>query len=316
MHSEDFDYNLLAVFDAMLAERNVTRAAERLGLTQSAMSHALNRLRTYFDDPLFVKTPEGMTPTAKAEMLAEPVLDVMTGIRQRVLAQASFDAARARRTFTLCMSDMGELVFLPPLLRRFRQIAPHCNLRSLQASPPQTGALLASGEADLALGTMRTAPDTLYQQRLFMHGFATIVSARNRAVGDVLSREEFERYPHITVSHAGRETAYDAEYEAHGLRRRVLVYSPHFLAVPLLMDQEPQLIATVPDELANVFERYGVIRRVTPPVQLPSFALSQYWHPRFHHDPAIVWLRQVVKETFDRYPEFPGEDGEVCGASA
>lgn len=309
MHTEAFDYNLLAVFDAMLRERSVTRAAGQLGLTQSAMSHALNRLREYFDDPLFVKTAQGMTPTTKAEGLAGPILEVMTAMRTRVLPQASFDPATMARTFTLCMTDMGELVFLPPLMQRLRAIAPHCSLRTLQVPIPQIETLLASGEADLVLGSVRTAPESLFQQQLFMHGFVTIVSSRNTTVGDTLSVEEFEGMPHIAVSLAGRSSPpYDAAFESHGLRRRIYLQTPHFLSVPLLMDQQPDLIATVPEELANVFSRYGIVRAVKPPVQLPPFALSQYWHPRFHHDPAIVWLRQLVKQTFDRYPLFDSPD--------
>ncbi|MCY1211500.1 Nodulation protein D 2 [compost metagenome] len=306
VHNAPFDYNLLAVFDAMLRERNVTRAAEQLGLTQSAMSHALNRLRSYFHDPLFVKTAHGMTPTTKAEGLAGPILDVMTTMQTRVLPQSSFDPATMQRTFTLCMTDMGELVFLPPLMQRLRAIAPRCSLRTLQVPMPQIEALLASGEADLVLGSVRTAPVALFQQQLFMHGFVTIVSSRNQTVGDTLTVEQFETMPHIAVSLAGRSSpAYDAAFESHGLKRRVYVYTPHFLSVPLLMDREPDLIATVPEELANVFSRYGVVRVVKPPVALPPFALSQYWHPRFHHDPAIVWLRQLVKQTFDQYPAIP-----------
>ncbi|MBP0625072.1 LysR family transcriptional regulator [Cupriavidus sp. LEh25] len=304
MHSDTFDYNLLTVFDAMLRERSVTRAAAQLGLTQSAMSHALNRLRDYFDDPLFVKTPAGMTPTIKAEALAGTVLEVMTAVRTRVLPQASFDPVSLRRTFTLCMTDMGELVFLPPLIRRLRKEAPHCNLRTLQVPIPQIEALLASGDADLLLGSVQTAPESLFQQQLFMHRFVTIVSKKNKRVRDTLTIEQFESMPQISVSLAGRSSpAYDAAFERHGVKRNVYLHTPHFLSIPLLMDQEPDLIATVPEELANVFRQYGIVRVVKPPVSLPPYALSQYWHPRFHHDPAIVWLRQLVKLTFDRYPE-------------
>lgn len=304
MHTDAFDYNLLTVFDAMLRERSVTRAAAQLGLTQSAMSHALNRLREFFDDPLFVKTAAGMTPTIKAEALSETVLDVMTAMRTRVLPQASFDPATMQRTFTLCMTDMGELVFLPPLMKRLRVVAPHCKLRTLQVPVPQIEGLLASGDADLLLGSVQTAPESLFRQQLFMHGFVTIVSTKNRQVRDALTIEQFESMPHVTVSLAGRTSpSYDAAFESHGLRRNIYLHTPHFLSIPLLMEQQPDLIATVPEELANVFSRYGIVRVVKPPVVLPPYALSQYWHPRFHHDPAIVWLRQLVKQTFDRYPD-------------
>ena len=120
MHMNDLDLNLLIVMDAMLRERNVSKAAERIGLTQSAMSHALNRLRQYFDDPLFIKTGQAMEPTPKAIALQAAVVDVMGAVRQRILSEAHFDPATAKREFTLCVTDMGEIVFVPVILALIR----------------------------------------------------------------------------------------------------------------------------------------------------------------------------------------------------
>ena len=298
------DLNLLTIFDALLREQSVTRAAESLGVTQSAISHALNRLRDYFDDPLFVKAPEGMVPTRKAEALRAAVVDVVAAIRQRILSEAAFDPATSRRAFTLCMTDMGELVFLPPLLKQLRALAPHCRVRTLQVPSEQIEGLLAAGEADLALGSIRTAPEGLYRQRLFMHSLVTIVSARNRDVGQRLTLRQFEQMSHVVVSLAGRHgDAYDSAIEEQGIKRTVFLATPHFLTVPLLLEQEPDLIATVPLELANVFQRYGTVRVVRGPVELAPYALNQHWHPRFHHDPAVIWIRELVKRTFEGYPD-------------
>lgn len=298
------DLNLLTTFDALLRERSVTRAAEALGVTQSAVSHALTRLRAFFDDPLFVKAPEGMVPTRKAESLRPAVVDVVAAIRQRILSEAVFDPASARRTFTFCMTDMGELVFLPSLLDQFRTLAPGCSVRTLQVPVEQIEGLLSSGEADLALGSIQSAPDGLYRQRLFMHRLVTIVSVRNRTVGEHLTLEQFEQMPHVVVSLAGRQgEAYDSMLEEQGIKRTIFLTTPHFLAVPLLLEEQPELIATVPLELANVFRRHGTVRVLQPPVELPPYALNQHWHPRFHHDPAVVWIRELVKRTFEGYPE-------------
>lgn len=306
MHNEKLDLNLLAVFDGLLRERSVTRAAEQLGLSQSAMSHAVNRLRAFFDDPLFVKTGQGMLPTPKAESLAPTMLDLMATIRSQVLSQAQFDPAVARRAFTLCMTDMGELVFLPPLIKRLRKLAPHCTLRSRQVPVAQIEPLLASGEVDLVLGSLRAAPSGLFQQQLFMHRFVTLVSVKNTEVGDVMTLEQFQRMPQIVVTLAGRSSeAYDSAIEEQGITRHIFLSTPHFVVVPLLIDQHPDLIATVPQELGNVFAGYGSVRVLEPPMPLPSFALRQHWHPRFHQDPAILWLRELVKDTFDAYPRMP-----------
>src|SRR5471032_1043152 len=235
VHIRDLDLNLLVVFDALLRERSVTRAAVEIGLSQGAMSHALNRLRTFFEDPLFVKTPSGMTPTAKAELLGSTISEIMTALRQNVVSQARFDPATARRAFVLCMTDMGELVFLPPLIKRLRKAAPHCTLRSLQVPLEEIEATLAAGEADLALGSMHVAPEGLFQQQLFLYTFVTMVSVRNEAVGKTIKPTQFVRMPQIVVSLTGRASeAYDRAFDDYGIKRNIYLTTPHFLAVPHL----------------------------------------------------------------------------------
>ena len=306
-HIRDLDLNLLVLFDAMLRERSVTRAAAEVGLSQGAMSHALTRLRTFFEDPLFVRTATGMEPTRKATQLGVTITEVMTALRERVVSQASFDPATAQRMFVICMTDMGELVFLPPLVRRLREVAPHCSVRSVQVPLEDIEATLAAGDADLALGSVRAAPDGLYQQQLFQHTFVTMVSVHNKAIGRTISRAQFERAPQIVVSLTGRASAaYDSAFEEYGIKRNVFLTTPHFLVVPHLINAQPDLIATVPLELANVFAKLGTVRIFPPPVPLPPFALRQHLHPRFHDDSANMWLRRLIKQTFDNYPDIDG----------
>ena len=312
MHAPSLDLNLLLVFDALLREGSVTKAADALGLTQSATSHALNRLRQYFDDPLFVKVGTRMEPTNKAASLRPAVVDVVTNVRRNILPGAVFDPAAATRTFTVCMTDMGELVFLPALLERFKREAPQCTLRTLQVPVEQIENLLATGEADLALGSIRAAPKGLYQQRLFLHEFRTIASVRNSKVGAEMTRELFESLPHVVVSLTGRTTeSYDVALESQGVRRNISVITPHFLMVPLLMDRHPDLLATVPQALADVYTQLQVVRSFEPPVAIAPFPLNQHWHPRFHHDPAIIWLRERVKKTFENYPNIDTQPGQT-----
>lgn len=304
MHPKELDLNLLFVLEAMLRERHVSKAAEGLGLTQSAISHALNRLRQYFDDPLFIKTGHAMEPTPKAMALRDAVVDVMGTVRQRILSEVHFNPVTAQREFTICITDMGELVFVPTLLTRLRKLAPQCSLRTMQVPAEQIEGLLASGEADLAIGSFRTAPEGLYKQRLFMHSFVTIVHTANKSIRKKISLQQFEKMPQIVVTLSGKSpAAYDSVLEEKGIKRQVVMKTPHFLIVPLLIEQQPDLIATVPMELANVYARYGNVRAVEPPLELPSFAINQYWHPLFHHDPALIWLRDLIKQSFERYPD-------------
>lgn len=303
-HIQELDLNLLVVLEALLRERSVTKAAHGLEITQSATSHALNRLRRFFGDPLFVRAGQAMVPTPKAESIQHAVMEVVATVRQRIQTQAMFNPLTAEREFALCITDIGELVFLPTLLKRFRKEAPLCTLRTLQVPAEQMEGLLSSGAADLVIGSYRTAPAGLYKQRLFMHSFVTIVHASNTKFRRRVSLAQFERTPQIVVTLTGRNpVAYDKVLEDKGIRRTIVLRTPHFLIVPLLLEQNPDLIATVPLELGNVFARFGAIRALPPPTDLPTFAINQYWHPLFHHEPAVTWLRSLIKESFETYPD-------------
>lgn len=296
----DLDLNLLPVFDALIRVRNVSRAAEELGMSQSAMSHALKRLRQFFGDQLFLKTGSGMQPTPRALELLAPVLAVMGTVRGELLVREGFDAATSRRVFGLCLTDMGELIFLPRLIERLRREAPLCTLRTLQVPLQQIAGVLERGEADLALGSLHSMPEGLFQQQLFTRSFVTIVNRRNRAIKDAISREQYLAMEHIVVSLSGRrEDAYDAIVDQLAGPRRVYLTTPHFLTVPMIIEQNPDLIATVPHELATRFAGYHSIKAVATPVDVPPFAIRQHWHPRFQHEAANVWLRRLIKEVFD-----------------
>lgn len=307
VHDRRLDLNLLLAFDALLREGGVTRAADAVGLTQSAMSHALRRLRRFYGDPLFVKAGNAMQPTPVAEQLAPAVLAVVARVRGDLLAPPGFDPAVAERTFGLCMTDMGELVFLPPIVERLRALAPRCRIRTLQVPTEAVPAVLETGEADLALGSMHLVPPGLMQQELFRHPFVTLVSARNTEVGDRLTLDQLARMSHVVVTLSGRNEPYDraleVQMEAQGLRRQVFLTTPHFLVVPLILERFPDLVATVPRELGTVFARYDAVRVLPPPVALPPFSLRQHWHPRMQHDEAHIWLRRMIKAAFAGYPE-------------
>ncbi len=299
---ERLDLNLLVVFDALLREQSVTRAGKTLGLSQSAISHSLTRLRAYFDDPLFVKTHRGISPTAKGEALAPVIVDVMATVRDQVLSQSKFTPLLEKRTFNFCMTDMGELVFLPTLIARLKEQAPLCKIRTMQIRPDQLATALGSGEADLALGAVFTSLDGLYEEALFTHSFVCIVSVKNKQLGKAISLAEYQSMPHIAVSLADQNATYDRAVEEAGIARDIRIVTPHFLLVPLLLDQHPEYVSTVPRELGSVFSHHGIVRMIEPPIALPLFTLRHFWHPRFHHDRANRWLRELTRKTFHQLP--------------
>jgi DNA-binding transcriptional LysR family regulator len=273
-------------------------------MSQSAMSHALRRLRAFFDDPLFVKTGDGMQPTPRALELTQSVLSVMGTIRSDVLTHAGFDESKTKRTFSLCMTDMGEVIFLPRLIERLRAVATQCTIRTIQVPPKQIFSALESGDADLAVGSLHSMPEGLFQQQLFTRSFVTIVNRKNKRIGHEMSIEQFFQMEHVVVALSGRtQESYDSAIDEYGVKRRIFLTTPHFLTVPLIIERNPDLIATVPRELGKIFVGYKAIRMVETPIRLPRFLIRQHWHPRYHHEAANSWLRKLVKETFESFPE-------------
>jgi len=299
VHGKKFDMNLLLAFDALLRERNVSRAAEHLGLTQSAMSHALRRLREFYEDPLFVRIGDAMKPTPFAEEMADSVLEIVSAVQHKLLAQASFNAMTSTRVFSLCMTDMGELVFLPRLIEELQAVAPHCRIRTSQLPTEHIASSLERGDTDLAIGSHYIQDPNLFQQELFMHSFCTIVSSSYP--DDEVNLEQFLRMKHVSVVLSDRSTRYDQFIEDLGYRREIYLTTPHFITVPMILEKNPNLIATVPSELGKTFLRYNAIKVIKTPLNAPRLHLRQYWHPRYHHDPGNIWLRQLVKLLFDRY---------------
>jgi DNA-binding transcriptional LysR family regulator len=299
IHSKKFDLNLLLAFDALLRERNVSRAAEHLGLTQSAMSHALRRLREFYEDPLFVRIGDAMKPTPFAEEMGDSVLEIVSAVQHKLLAQASFTPMSSTRVFSLCMTDMGELVFLPRLISELQIVAPNCRIRTSQLPTEHIANSLERGDTDLAIGSHYIQDPNLFQQELFTHSFCSIVSTTYPC--NEVSLEQFLSMKHVSVVLSDRSKRYDQFIDELGHQRQIYLTTPHFITVPMILEKNPNLIATVPSELGKTFLRYNAVKVIKTPIKSPSLHLRQYWHPRHHHDPGNIWLRQLVKLLFDKY---------------
>lgn len=293
------DLNLLRVLDAMFAHGTVSGAAQALGLTQPGMSIALGRLRKHFGDELFVRQGGVMMPTALAQRLREPVTRTIATIQAEIVPAGSFDPARSDRCFTVSLSDLGDLVFLPDLVALLRVRAPDVSIRSVAVEPADMLHGLADGTIDLAIGHL-TKFDTLayFEQTLFEQPFVCLARNGHPAITGELTLSHYLAAEHVVVTQEGRsQERFEKRVRDLGYRRRIVLHSPHFMSAPLLVAKS-DMITVVPYAVGRIYAGLLDLTMYPLPFDVPAVELRQFWHRRAHADPAIAWLRQQVAELF------------------
>ncbi|MFA7945240.1 LysR family transcriptional regulator [Pseudomonas brenneri] len=288
------DLNLLVILDALLSEQHVTRAAERLHLSQPAVSHALARLRDLLGDPLLVRQGGGLVATARALELAAPLADALAQV-QSLLAPNRFDPASARRTFRLAMSDYGAALLLPGLVRALREQAPGIDLAITHASREGMQEGVLSGEIDLAAGVFPDLPGELRSTPLFEEHYACLVDRDSLPAGGVLDLPSYLARPHVLLEMRGSGTP-EIERALTSIRERrhVAISLPHWGIAPQLI-QGTDLILTVSSQgLLNIDPRHLLV--VPPPFHIPSFGFVLAWHKRRGGDGALQWLIAQVQD--------------------
>lgn len=296
MDIQSVDLNLLVVFDAMARLRSVNKAAEAIGLSQPATSGALARLRLLFEDPLFVRIGGSMEPTPRAMDLAPAVRRVIQAIQSEVLRQVVFDPMKDERTFTILTPDIGEVAFLPGVLRRVRKEAPHVRIVALSRSRAAAAEALEKGEAELAVGFFPDLEKSGYfQQGLFKTSYACIACAHNEVAPARMNQKQYLAANHIVVRPDGREHLLDRFLEDKGWKRHVTLELAHFMSLVSLLPGT-DLVATVPDDIATVVSRLVPLRRIELPFKPPQLQVQQYWHRRMQNDSAHRWLRNLFYE--------------------
>lgn len=301
------DLNLLVTLEALLAERSVTRAARRLGLSQPAMSHALQRLRDLFDDPLFVRRPGGVEPTDRALALGAPLARCLEAVRQTLEGPARFDPATARRSFAVATADHGSFVLLPELWARVAVEAPGVDVQVCPMVDQDGRRLLAEGELDLLIGPYQDERAGYYRQRLMHERFVCVLREGHPALKNEFTFDAWLSYPHVLVAPRGRPgSAVDTTLAALGRSRRVGLQVPQFLVAPHVVAGS-DLIWTAPERMARAY--VGLLPLVTRPVPvaLEGFTVWQSWHERRHRDPAHAWLRARVLAAARSSPERAAE---------
>lgn len=296
---DNFDLNLLKVFDALWRRGHLGRAGEELNLSQPAMSHSLKRMREQMNDPLFLKVRTGMQPSPRAVQLAPVVQSVLANVREHMLIAPLFDPAKARRTFTIVMSDVGEMAFLPRLLARLMKDAPFIDIQTISPSHRDLMDLLERSKVDLAIGFFPDLDGSdVFQQRLFRHGFVCLARTGHPVVNGKISQKQFRELSHVVVRTEGRSQELVEQYlRTNGVKRRELLNSPHFLSIPMVI-ASTDLIVTVPVPVGEVFARIADVQVLNPPYPIPSFDLRQHWHRCQHDDPGNRWLRAITLELF------------------
>jgi DNA-binding transcriptional LysR family regulator len=297
VHLRDIDLNLLVIFHQLLLDRNVSVCAEHLGLSQPAVSNALKRLRTTLNDDLFVRTPQGMEPTALAAHLAEPVSQAILTLHGALNRADAFDPATSQKRFVVAMTDIGEIYFMPRLIQTLLKQAPGISVTTLRSSAglPQA---LATGEVDLAVGLLPNLQSGFYQRRLFHHRYVGLCRNGHPLTQVPMTAERFCAYGHIRIVAASTgHGEIDTHMERANLKRTIRLEVPHFVAVGHIL-QHSDLVATVPERFASSCTGPFGLTTLPIPVPLPEIAINLFWHAKFNRDPANKWFRQLMFDLF------------------
>jgi DNA-binding transcriptional LysR family regulator len=298
-HTADlFDAKLLRLFDLLHHTGSVTRAAEALGLSQPTVSIWLSKLRSQFNDPLFVRTSEGMQPTPRADALIDTVRSALTSFRQLSESAPVFNPAIAERSFRICMTDASHITLLPQLLSHVRSLAPKVRLDAarIDANMPLA---LQTGDADIAIGLVPQLEAGFYQQTLFTQDWVCLSKKNHPRIGKTLSLKQYKEEAHILIA-AGTGAVLQSEaLKRHKINRRVLLELPGFLGLPAIL-ATTDLIVTLPRHIGETLAHSGDLKVLDCPVNIPSFKVKQHWHERYHNDPANQWLRGLCATLFLR----------------
>jgi DNA-binding transcriptional LysR family regulator len=296
------DLNLLVVLDVLLVERHVSRTALRLHMSQPAVSHALARLRSLLDDPLFTRQGGGLAPTIRAMELSKPLAEALAQIRT-VLGPDSFDPGRTRHTFRLAMSDYGAEIVLPKLLRDLRRSAPHIDLAVTQLSREGMLAGVMDGDIDLGLGVFPILPEQIHSELLLNDEYACLVDRATLLPStQSIDLESYLARPHALVAvHGEASTEIDEAIHAAGQARRVALIIPHWSVAPKTIAGTDLILTVARTSLKSSLQDNRLIV-LPPPIPLPAIPFSQISHKRRRSDPALRWLREMIVASTPSYP--------------
>jgi DNA-binding transcriptional LysR family regulator len=295
------DLRHLQVFDVLIHEHSLTRAARVLNVSQPALSKTLARLRRYFDDPLFVRVSLRMEPTPKALSLDAPIRALLDGMRALRTEAVAFDPATSNRTFSFCVVDAGVIKLLPPLVNLLREEAPHVRLRVTQLDAQHLDSWLETGTIDFAMGAFpHLVIKGIRRQALWTERYVSVMKKGHPRLSTSPSLKEFAAEKHVLVSTFGTGHAHqlaERAVEAAIPDDNIICRVPIFLAASIVA-KHTDAIATLPLSIATVLADDLDLAIIAPPIKLPKIEIFQYWHDRFHREPGNRWIRAVDSRLF------------------
>jgi DNA-binding transcriptional LysR family regulator len=296
MEFSNFDLNLLPVLVALYDHRSVTLAAEKLGMSQPAVSKALSRLRQSFGDQLFVKTSLGMEPTVKVSSMIGPMRNVLSNIRQDVLNSVAFNAACTKTTFTFALSEVGELFFLPHLIKNLQQVAPYASVNTFFPSHAELAEGLENGKIDLAIGVYPELKKTnFFRQRISLSRPTCLIRADHPVRKDRFTMKQYLELGHVMVRSGLNQQIVQQALGTSASPRNIALVTSHYLIIPEIV-RNTDLVATVLLNLAKYFvSTYANLAIVEAPEEIQPVAIDQFWHRKFNDDPRNKWLRGLAR---------------------
>ena len=304
MDLNSIDLNLLVHLDVLLREQNVTKAASHLGITQPAMSNGLKRLRTLFNDPILVRTSDGMVPTERARALAPAIRKILLELEEALQGEEEFNEQNSQRVFRIMASDYAASTLLPKLLKRINQIAPNVTIDIMTPSDV-TFHDVEAGKIDMAINRFDTLPQSFHQKTLWSDTFSCLMSPKNPLVKG-FNLENYLLASHIWVSKTGFGVGVGVDPEdvqrlgwvdealgKIGKKRNISVFTRHY-QVAMLLAQQHDLVATLPSRAAKLKNESSKLVVKEPPFDIPKFELKMAWSPLLQHNAGHQWLRRII----------------------
>lgn len=318
MNINRIDLNLLVFLDVLLEERSVTKAASKLGITQPAMSNGLKRLRQLFNDPLLIRTSEGMTPTDRANELRPSIRQALSIIESSVQPSGDFDPTQSHQVFRIMASDYAESTLIPKLLQRLLDLAPATRLDVLTPSDVVFNDV-EQGKIDMAINRFDRMPNSFHQKTVWYDNYSCVIASDNPLL-DNYSLDTYINAAHIWVSKTGMGKGVginpdqpqslgrvDEALAQFGLKRNIAMFTRHY-QVAIQLAESSRLIATIPTRLADMLRDNDKVQIRKPPFSIPPFELKMAWSPLLQHSQAHQWLRQQIMAAKD---DFVAEQGNA-----